>query len=111
MYTQVQVESMVGLYQLQTNDVERKQAVKHIAADFNRSERSVISKLVAEKVYVKPDSPSANPKDTTSKEAYVTAIEIFLSAVPGELKSFNNTSKVTLKRAVELLTQLSDKNG
>ena len=106
-YTAELTAKVVGAYveavEAGADYATRTAVVKALADELETSEASVRSKLVSERVYVAKEA-TAKEKDTTSKEAYIKALEAIVGA---KLKSFDKATKADIKVVVDYITVAS----
>jgi len=106
-FTDEQVTHMVDLYTTQTSEHARSDAVTLLAGQLGVSEKSIMGKLVSEKVYIKKASKTSGAAKA-SKEDYSTGIKIMVGAREEELPTLKNMSVKDLIVLSELLVRVSD---
>lgn len=75
-----------------------------LAARFSRSKRSIIAKLVTEKVYVKPEAPTPSPR---TKGQIILEIEQLLNLEAQTLSTLEKGSKEALQALYQSVRTLT----
>jgi hypothetical protein len=94
-YTSDQAKELITLY-----DAGRGVSVDELAKKFDKSKRSIVAKLVNEKVYVAPVKPEAKAKDEgpTKKEL----LSDFTKLVGREVAGLEPATKAALSDLIEI---------
>ena len=107
-FTDVQVATMIDVYKKVDTEEYRTTIVAAIAESMEVSPKSIIGKLVSERVYIKKTPVVAS---TVAKEEYATAIRIMIGARDTELPSLKNMTVKDLIIFSELLIRVSDRSA
>lgn len=104
-YTAIQEEEMAKRYNACETDEEREELIEDLAEKYNKTKRMIIAKLSKmENVrYVRKTTVSKvlnGPAQT--KAQMIERIEQKFGAIPGQLESMQNCSKLVLKFFIEV---------
>ena len=97
-YTDEMVDAMVADYQ----DNPTKDTVAKLAAEFNKSTRSIVAKLVREGVYKAQPRTTKTGTPVVRKSEIVAEIEVAVGAIEG-FPSLEKASKADLQNLLALI--------
>ena len=95
-YTDAQVAELVEAYNMSVTDELRATTVEHYADRFGKSVASIRAKLVAEGVYIKPET--SKKRGGTTKDAIASAIASVIRMSEGEADSLTKANRSALDK-------------
>jgi hypothetical protein len=97
-YTVAQVATLLETYTPEATELERKAQVDALAEKFGKSARSIVAKLVREKVYVGKSYTTKTGEKPVKKDETADAIGAVLRMTEAEIESLTKANKTALAK-------------
>lgn len=102
-YTAAQTAELVAAYTAATDEAKRKAVVESFAKTLGKTAKSVIAKLVRERVYVKKEYVTKTGQPPVKKDEHADAIGKILRMSEPETDSLAKANKAALEKIVKAL--------
>lgn len=108
-YSDDQVIELTTAYKACTTDTERGECMETFKNKFKKSIVSIRTKLVVEKVYIKPKATTKNGSAVKRKSDLIVDIAKIMDVTPETIESFEKGTKLALECFLKYITpKLSD---